>query len=254
MIKSKFGKGFYFALTFLTILLAVVILLTAYAITHPHKSGDKILGATVFLILWSISFYWLFKSYRIKISGSDIWLTTLGKSTTISIDQIKLIYLLGQWNASEIDIDLTTPGKRPIRLGRLFSNIPEIKRILAKNFPGKIAPYKKEAKKNNSQDIGETDFIKFAGNPYTTFSAVSIYMFCGYAISIVLIIILQGFKWQLLIFLLIPVLSLIPASHLNYFLLSNKRLIAKNHLLSSVHKEFGVDFHSCFVEHCHKSL
>jgi hypothetical protein len=106
---------------------------------------------------------------------------------------------------------------------------------------------KKKASKNKKINVRDKDAVeskleKFAGNPYTSLNGILFIFIIILNLYIYLsrkpvIIKLDDF----FLLFLIPVGYFFFGSQLNYFLLSNKRLIVKNHFLFWVNTSYSID-------------
>ncbi len=241
---------FSFAFTIFTFIAAI------YLLCHPDlklrgRSGPDFpapLIGFIFIILTAILFYIYAKViYLVKIDADTIYIYGVFKKRKLSITEIKSINLFSKenfyWSAGSYTIGTRIElenGERVIIADPFYHNIGSIKQVLSESFIEKLVvnPSKKTNFPRNS--TRETDFEKFSGNPHTSVNGLFLY-------AMILFFILLFFNKKDLqpahLFLILPFLIFFFgfSYHLNYFLISNKRLVVKNHILPWVNRVYDLE-------------
>lgn len=252
MVKAKFNwyayLSFFFVLLFLS---ASVYFLANPQLVLKSKSGSvssPTFVGIVFLIITILVFYLYARIiYLVRVETNTIKISGILKRKQISLEEIKSINLFSKenfyWSAGvttlAIRIELNN-GQGWIIADPFYKNVDLIKSAINENFKEKIEPFQTEKKLEKRQEKFEYAFEKFAGNPFTSFNLI---LLIGISVAIIGIVFKK--KTVLLptdIFMLIPLLAFYLGFgyQLNYFLISNKRLRIRNHILPWVKKEFNI--------------
>ena len=265
MVKGRFNWYAYLSFFFIFIFLCISI----YLLINPQlilksKAGLNSSAAFVgliILVLTAFLFYVVAKViYFVTIDTDTISIKGVFKKKQISYSEIKSINLFSIENlylstgsmTIGIRIELEN-DKKFIIADPFYSNIDKLKLALSENFKEKIMPYYTQKAERLSQTDFEDDFEKYAGNPITSFNGI---LFIGVILMLLLIPINNRQNLQPAHFFLITPIIMFYLGlgwQLNYFLISNKRLIVKNHFLFWTNREF--DIRNIIVvnfEHPHK--
>ncbi|MEJ0103209.1 MAG: hypothetical protein WDO19_11910 [Bacteroidota bacterium] len=208
--------------------------------TYPAPAiGLIVLLLTLFLIYVSAKVL-----YVIKIENQTIFILGLFKKRRIENHEIKSINLFSiedfYWTSGSetigIRIELENGGKVVIA-DPFYINIGLIKQELVESFKNKIKfPQIPKSVQTNL----ESDLVKFAGNPNTSFNGLFLYLL---TIGVfILLLQLRNLSWAYLIIIFpIAMFYYLFGSQLHYFLVSNKRLVVKNHFLFWINKTYNIE-------------
>jgi hypothetical protein len=252
MIKGRYNIYVYVTFIFVLALLTISI----YLISHPYltlkgKTGHTFPAPLIGLIFLLIAFfpsYVLAKViYLITIDTTSISIKGVFKKRVIERSEIKLIDLFSRedfhWSAGSVTIGTRIElqnGEKFIIADPFYSNIDVIKQTLSENFKEKIKPYNINKTAGFDKNIFENDFEKFAGNLYSSLNGL---LFFAIVLTLTIMILYKQNLKPGHLFIAIPVFFVYVGLglQLNYFLVSNKRLIVKNHLLFWINKEYEID-------------
>jgi hypothetical protein len=252
MVKSRFKISAYFSLFFLLAFFALSIFL----LSSPHLtiktrnggSGSALGLGFAFLAGSLLLFYGIGKIfYLVKIDLNSISIQGVFKRKRIEEPEIKSIDLFSFQNlywatgattiATKIELE---NGDHFIIADPIYKNSNAIKQALSDNFTKKIRHYHKADASRLTQIVQEDDLEKFVGNPYTSLNAI---LFAGLTLLFIIPVLSMANlrPIHLLVLFFILIFYLIFGSQLNYFLVSNKRLIIKNHFFPWKNKVYAID-------------
>ncbi len=246
-MKSRFSIYTYVWI-FLTLVFLAIPIFLIIKTQLAGESDEKYIGAIAFSFL-SILLFYLYSRFCHLVSINADYITIKGifKRKKIAATEIQLIDLFSKKDlyftiggeTITIRIDLED-GDKIILPDIFYGNIDKMKIALLENFKDKIKPYK-TGKTNVLSSAGlETEAEKFAGNPYTSFNGI---MICGFTIFILILLLQKKAFVPAYLFLSVPLIIFYVGFgyQLHYFLISNKRLVVKNHLLPWINKVYNVE-------------
>lgn len=251
MVKGRFNGYFYLPFFFtLGFFIVSIYLFASPQLTLKGRTGHTFpapLIGLIFFLLTSFLFYVLAKViYLVTIDASSITIKGVFKRIQIERSEILSIDLFSRedfhWSAGTVTIGTRINlenGQKIVIADPFYSNIARLKQTITENFKEKIIEHSEKLNKK-SNPLSETDFEKFAGNPHTSFNGLMLY---GFIIFVaVLLMIKQNFQSAHL-FLILPftIFYLGFGYQLNYFLVSNHRLVVKNHILFWVNKHYDIN-------------
>ncbi len=251
MVKSKFSfytySTFFFIIAFS--LSSVFLISRFYTDTKAHadKLSSYVVATTIILPLSILFFYIMAKrSFVIRISQQAIQLNSFFKKLVIQFPEIDSINLFAKkdlyWTTGSTTIVICINlqnGKKIIIADPLYTNIYTIKQYLYENFKEKIVPFRIKNSYTTIKMSLETDSEKFSG------SFVNIRSIAFFSIVIIFgVMILKsgGFQWSHLGFIFMIIVSFFGFGlQLNYFVVSNQRLIVKNHFLFWTNRVYDIN-------------
>jgi hypothetical protein len=246
-MRSRFSTYTYAWIFLILVFLAIPIFLIIKT-QLTGESDEKYIGAIAFSFLSALMFYLYSRfCYLVSIDADYITIKGVFKRKKIAATEIQLIDLFSKKDlyftiggeTITIKIDLED-GDKIILPDIFYGNIGKVKIALLENFKDKIKPYK-TGKTNVLSSTGlETEAEKFAGNPFTSFNGI---MICGITIFILILLLQKKSFVPAHLFLSVPIIiSYLGFGYqLHYFLISNKRLVVKNHLLPWINKVYNVE-------------
>lgn len=256
MVKSKFKFMVYFAYVFML----AFLIFSIYLFSHPKMHTSGTLGirlpapVTGLIILMLASFLFLMiapYSQVTKITDQIISVSGFYSRKMIGNADIRSIdlfdkenpFLTARGTTLAIKIVLET-GKKIILSDTVYRNSHEIRKGLYENFKEKIT-YPKRLKGSRASKTGiDSNFQKFAGNPYTSVNGIMVFLILGFIFILTANFFPSITPTHFLI--LIPLAFLIAlclfiAYQLNYFTISDQHIIVKNHFLPWVNRKYEVD-------------
>jgi hypothetical protein len=248
MIRSKF-KLFVYLYFFLSVCIFAGCI---YLFSHPElrikgKSGISF-PAPVTGLLMLIPGILLFvtiakKALTIIITNESISIKGFFMRKTIHQTDIKSINLISMQDLYLV-VGVTTissiieleNGEKIILADPFYKNISALKNSLVTNFAQKIKPFNFSRNPSSTASDSETDFQKFIGNPYFNFNTI---LFFGLTIFFLALILTKPISSNYLL-LIIPLIIFYfgLGTQQYFFLISNKRIIIRNHFLPWVNKTY----------------
>ena len=252
MIKGKLNWHAYLSFFFVLFFLSLSI----YLLINPQLTFKSKVGFTssasfvgiIVLFLTIFLFYVVAKVvYLVTIDTNTISIKGVFKKKLISYTEIKSINLFSVENfylstgsiTISIRIELEN-GEKFIIADPFYSNVNKLKSTLSENFKEKIKPFQIQKNERSNQTNFEEDFEKFAGNPITSINGI---LLIGITLALAGIVLNKNSNLKPAdLFIITPFIMFYLGFgyQLNYFLISNKRFVVKNHLLPWIKKEFDI--------------
>lgn len=130
-------------------------------------------------------------------------------------------------------------GEKIILADPFYKNITALKNFLNKNFGKKIKPLNSLRTTSFVMPDFETDFEKYSGSAYFNLRSV---LFYGFVILILILVLTKPISSKSLpLVIILPIIYFGFGTQLYYFLISNKRIVVKNHLLPWLNTTYYVD-------------
>jgi hypothetical protein len=250
MIKSRFNSYVYIHFVICAFLFFASFYLLFYPGLHlKGKHGHEIPAPVVGLLLLVMDaflFYSIAKRlFLITVTENEIQIRGLFQRHSIHKSDINTIDLLSMeevyWTVGVNTICVSiylVDGRKIILTDLLYSNISTVKQMLFEIFKEKIRPLRK-LETSEGPSASETDFEIISGNKY--FNVNSIIFFGMTAFLVILIFAKPSFKIAAV--LTIPIVAFFFAlgSQLHYFLVSNRRIVVKNHFFPWFFKSYELN-------------
>jgi hypothetical protein len=243
MIKSRFGYHHEYNGLIILGLFFIGLILRITLPDTPATQKDISLftfGIILVFIGFSYTLFMILRVPKVQINNDAIRFKSIFGSKTISWSEVQSISPTGRYSRgfginSQETATLHLKNKKNERLHIAFySNRHEIRSVLeiineclANNTPVSISShYPIELYTTTFHGSGE--FLKFAGNPHTSFHGLIFYGVLGFVLFVAL---RNNVSFPASLVLLIPVSILYVGfgMQLNYFLLSDDELIVRNH-------------------------
>jgi len=249
MVTSKFNHRIYISYFFVSVFIGGIISLLYFRVVDVYESGRSEIGIIVILLISLLLFYNTSKwANKITVDKQTISIKGLFKRRIINYSEVASINILAleslHWFigmdtvATKLDLE---NGSKIVIADAFYKNVGEIKKAICENFEEKIEPFRQPKSRITSKGtVLEKDFGKFAGNPYTSFNGLVIF---GWAVFILIsLLVMKRPLVPMHLFILFPCVFVYWgfANQLNYFLVSNQRLIVRNHFLPWINKEYAV--------------
>lgn len=251
MVKSKFNYLICLNYFLVFALIAGIISLFYFKIVGFDESGKKEIGILAIFFLSLFLFYTTSRwANKVTIDGQTIIVRGLLKKRIINYAEIASINLFSfenfYWSTATGSKTIATRinlgnGDKIVIADPFYKNIGEIKTALDENFKDKIEPLRNPGSKTTSNNtVIESEFERFSGNPYTSFNGIMVFGWTIFILSLPVFIKRPVVPAHL--FLLFPTIFLLLGFgyQLNYFLVSNQRVIVKNHFLFWINKKYDI--------------
>lgn len=263
MIRSRFSTTIYWY-AFFTILLAVISFYLFFQTGQElnSRAGDKfpapVIGGILLLLALALFFTIFRNAMKVTVDGDFITIIGLFKNIVISKNDIKIIDLSARenmyWSFGSMSMatQITLQDNINILLPDIYyKNAPELKQWIKELYSDRIKGNNNEIQAQTSTQV-ETELEKIAGNPFTSMNAILIMGFISFMIY--LMVKDPPFNAANLILILpAAIIYLGLGSQLHYFMISNQRLVVRNHTLPWIKRTYYIDqINSVYKESQHK--